>query len=307
MESASSSKRQQNQAYQGILVAVLAFATVGLTFGGSVPPCTPSTCTGPVEVSFPYANCSGEPTFYQINVQFGVCSDGYINEMGEHGLSQYEVVSDRVTCDRTASNASYEMTFSKWGACQVNIRRAIKGRAHFNQVAAMAESFLVLANVNDSYVSPQDFDNQPLPAYVNDFERCYSPDNCTDDGQAAIVYQTSYDQYGTCVDAYRSDYTPRSMIGECLNFYNYTYYKAGCFDQKGYFSAYFTDAACTKPSSITAVRHTCTGSYTELHCNAPITPIPFTNPEPSAPSSASSFQVSALLVLATLILGITSL
>ena len=288
-------------------MAVLAFATFGLALGGAALPCTPSTCTGPVYATFSYSNCSGTPIFYQVNSQFGVCDDGYINEIDQHGLTSYQFLSDSVTCDRTASNASYSFEFMRWGACQPSIKRSIQGRSYVAEVAAMYQSFIYLANVNASYVSPQDFDNQPLPAYVNDFAECYSVDNCTEDGQAAIVYETLYDQYGTCVDAYRSYYTPQSSIGVCLNFYNQTYYKSGCFDGKGFFSAFFADAACTKPTQVSGVRYSCTGSSKELHCNAPITPIPFSDPETPAPSSASSAQVSAIVVLISLIVGFINL
>jgi hypothetical protein len=105
---------QQNKALGGLLVAVLAFAKFGLALGGSNT-CTPSTCTGPVYVSFTTENCSGEPTFYQVDRIFGVCNSGTIFQIEEHGLSQYTVHSDLVTCNYTAANATYDLYFDVWG------------------------------------------------------------------------------------------------------------------------------------------------------------------------------------------------
>jgi hypothetical protein len=285
----------------GLLLLVLAFGTFESVFGGGST-CTPATCVGPVVLSFSNSNCTGDIVYQEVNVDYFVCSEGrYYNTKDENGISFFSFYSAG-TCDREAANASFSMTFNKWGACQFN--NPAKRGQFAAQFSASSQSYLYLLNVNDSYASPQDFDNQPLPAWSEDETPCYSPDNCTlANGQTALAWNTYYPSIGTCEDPTTSYMNSKVKFNECMNLYNFSYVKAGCFDEKGSYTAFYKDAACTKLSEVYAYRSSCLGYYYNNHCNGPITPIPTRDgpgSEPS-PSNASLFQLSSILVVIALV------
>jgi hypothetical protein len=280
-----------------LLVVVLAFATFGNTAAENF--CTPETCIGPVRVEFTSNDCSGAPVFYEASVQYGVCDGSSYNEESEEGVAYYYFYSQN--CDRTAANASFAVSFYKWGACLPNIAQARSTNGQRAEISAMSGTYMYLAGVNDSYVSPQTFDNQPIQAYSGSMTACYGVDNCTlPNGEAALNYITSYDS-SPCEDPYYSQMNTQEL-GVCTNYYNLTYTKSGCFDPKGAFTAYYSDAACTRPVHVSAYRTSCTGNYQEQHCNAPVTRLPIGPEAPSdAPTgSAQSFQLSALAILVAL-------
>lgn len=276
-----------------VLVVVLALTASAIEMGSPVS-CTPATCEGMVRLDFSGADCTGEITYYQLNEEFDVC-DGYqLTEKNDFGVSFYGFIN--LNCDRTSSNASYELNFFKWGVCQPNI---MKRGSNKDSASVLQASYLYLASVNDSYTVPA-FDNQPIPAFNPIGAQCYSPDNCTlSNGQPATCWTTFYPSAGTCENPEYSDLAAEQRYDLCLNYFNNSYIKFGCFDQQGSFYAYYSDATCTQVLQVIAFRSDCSASPSQTHCNAPLTPLPITAPTPEspAPSAASSFHLSALLVL----------
>jgi hypothetical protein len=219
-------------------------------------------------------------------------------EKNEHGFAMYSF--DDFSCDLSASNASYDLEFYRWGACVP--RFSISARKNGMQFAAVSNSYMFLENVNAT-VTPHNFDNQPIQAFQENFQTCFSPDNCTlENGQTALSWTTYYPSAATCENPDYSYMDLSVNFGVCTNYYNQTYAKIGCFESKGTYKAYYKDSACTDVISVNGRRSSCATTRQDLHCNAPITPLPFGTPEP-APSAASSSQISSLLMLAaTLIL-----
>jgi hypothetical protein len=278
-----------------LFAAVVAVACVGTAIAGSSV-CTPATCVGIVRAYFPYSNCSGTPAFEEINEALDVCSDGSIAKLEAEGLMRLNVRTDNAGCDVTGPNATYDFSYNHFGSCIPNIQKRSVGRLFVGEVSAMSQGYMYLANVNQSYESPQDFDNQPLPPFRDFFATCYSPNNCTlDNGQPAPSWRT-YFEHG-CDNPAQSLFNPYGS-DVCLNYDNLTYVKQGCFEAKGAYTAYFHDSACTKPILVYGTRASCSEPILEsVTCNPPITPLPLTNPAPSAPtSSASFFQLSWLFV-----------
>jgi hypothetical protein len=297
---------KQNIASGSLLVVGLVLATFCLAVGEAVV-CTPATCNGPVRLEFSESDCSGEPTFVELGLEFGVCDDGDIYEMDEDGLYHFNYDGTQ-PCNRTAAGASYEIDFRRWGACwhegSVPVRRS-----QFSSSTTMGTSVLYLASVNDSYVSPQTFDNQPLPAYQKLNTDCFSIDNCTlSNDQPSQDWNTGY-LSANCQTPMYTITNPKEELGVCYNFYNQTYFRSGCFDEKGSYAGYFSDALCTNPIRVIAYRYSCTGSRIENHCTAPITPLPVTStqqptqaPSPGAPTTPdSSASISGLSPLLTTI------
>lgn len=288
-------------------MVVLAFATVGTVYAAT---CTPATCVGPVFVTFSTPDCTGTPNFDSMNVEFDVCEDGELFETLSDGFTYYEFNNPTGVCDRDAANATFYAEFYKFGACTayIPLRDSTSKSGKRGLAAAMYTSYMYLASVNDTIV-PENFDNQPLPAFLEGNTQCESADNCTlDNGQPATAWMTQYDSYYTCETPVGSNMNPYQHYGECMNYYNFSYVKAGCFDSKGTFLAYYSDAACTKVTQIYGTRLACSGYNREIHCNAPITPFPGTaGPQsPPTPSAASSFSPFFLLVLAALIAILTA-
>ena len=186
------------------------------------------------------------------------------------GFTAYSFRSEN--WDLSAANASYSFSFIRWGACLPNFERDISAKSQRADVSAMSTTYMSLANVNDSYISPQVFDNQPIQAYSSGSTVCSSYDNCTlPNGQPALLYET-FHPLSNCMNP---DYSVMYLqdIGVCMNWYNESYAKIGCFDSKGTYTAYYSDAACTNPVRVNGYRSSCAGSTAELHCDAPITPI----------------------------------
>jgi hypothetical protein len=294
---------RQTQTSVVLLVAVIAFVTFASVFAG-FSSCTRETCLGPVVVAFSNSDCTGEITFADVNVEFGQCDQGHISLKDDLGVSFYYVDSDQEFCSITSANASYEVQYHVWGACQPNTatRRSIVGQRQHLEFSATELSFMYLSNVNASYVSPQIFDNQPLPKFDFDFVNCYGINNCTlNNGQPALSWATRYTDVGTCQEPDYSYMNGAETIDTCTNYNNQTYFKVGCFDAHGSYSAMYQDAACTKLSGFSAARYVCSGSNYDNTCNAPLTPLPTPpRPEPSSPSGASTFHLSAILVLIAL-------
>jgi hypothetical protein len=259
-----------SQTYGRLLMVVLAISAFGSAFGGVVT-CTPATCEGPVYATFESENCTGEPTFQPIYNQLDVCDEeGFLTEIDETGIWSWDFRGSN--CDRTLATASYEVEYYAWGACKVNLYLD-KRRSKF-EFSEMRGSRVYLANVNDSYVSPQTFDNQDLPSYNLDQTLCFSTDNCsTSNEQPSQDWYTAYSATG-CAEPLRSYSNAYEQLNVCTNYRNLTYAKAGCFDAKGSYFAYFSDAACTELISVSAYRYDCSTSDLDNHCTASITSIP---------------------------------
>jgi hypothetical protein len=291
---------KQTQVLGSLLVVVLACAVFGCAVGISQP-CTPATCEGPVIAYFDEEDCTGDITFFEMDIEFGVCHQSRLYEKNEVGLYTYSFYGS--ICDSSSSNASYQLQFERWGACQPNLvaRRGL-GLGRQEQVQMAAAAIMVLASVNDSFVAPQTFDNQPLQAFEDGYTTCYSPDNCTlPDGQAAVAWETGYPTVNVCDEPQASYVNTKLNIGVCQNYYNKTYSKSGCFESKGSFYAFYRDSACTDPFYARAYRYSCLTSATEVHCNAPFTPIPSLEPASPPSNNASSTQFSTLLLMIALI------
>lgn len=277
-------------------MVALTFATFGSVLGGASS-CTPATCNGPVYLEFPNSDCTGSPTYHELNVQFGVCDEGAVYENTGKGYLAY--YHSQALCDPTASNATFEIEYFTWGACMPRLQISTRhGRSEFS---AMATSFAFLVSVNDT-VTPGRFDNQNLPAYSDNTETCESVDNCTlsSNDQPALAWTTYYDSYGTCENPGYSYMFRQQNFGVCMNFFNQTYVKTGCFNSKGSYITHYDDAACTNVIATFGIRNTCHSGHYDQHCNAPLTPIPGfeTTPEPS--SDSSSLHLSAILGLVSL-------
>lgn len=168
---------------------------------------------------------------------------------------------------------------------------------------------MFLANVNDSFISPQNFGNEPLPAfpYPSTWSDCESIDNCTlPDGEPAQAWTTYYNVPNTCGNPFVSQFLDHQTLGVCLNLRNQTYFKSGCFSSGGSWDALYSDPTCTQVTHLTASQYTCFDGDFQTHCTATPTPIPIpvTSPsEPSAPSpsNALSLQISSVVVLAALL------
>jgi hypothetical protein len=282
---------------------------VGLVFAGASI-CTPSTCPpGPVSVDFPNSDCTGEPVYQAVTQVSGVCNDGYQMSADEEGIAFLQFYDGNTQCDRERTNTSYYIDIYKFGRCVYNdLRRGEKSGLNLGprmERSSMSASFMYLANVNDT-TTPSNFDNQWLQAYQNNGEGCYSFGNCTkSDGSTPLVYDDYYSNPG-CVNPQDSSYNSHEALDVCLNYYNVSYVKMGCFDDHGSYFAHFSDAECKIPDAIYAHRSVCETSQVTIHCNAPITQFPGTSAGPQAPtSSASSIQSSILMLAVVLIAMIT--
>jgi hypothetical protein len=206
-----------------------------------------------------------------MNIQMDVCDEeGFLTEIDETGIWSWDFSGGN--CDRTAANASYEVEYNVWGACKVNVYQD-KRRSKF-EFSATTSSRLYLANVNDSYVSPQTFDNQDIPIYTYDWSTCPAPDGClTDEEQPSQDWLTRYSASG-CETPEHSYSNVFEQPNVCSNYRNTSYIMTGCFDPKGSYFATFSDAACTQLVSVTAYRDDCSASNFVNHCTATITSIP---------------------------------
>jgi hypothetical protein len=199
---------------------------------------------------------------------------------------------------------------AKWGACLP----LGEGPARPD---VSASSYMYLPNVNASYQSPQDFDNQPLGAYQDFESNCASVNSCTlAAGQPSQNWRTTYPM-GGCQGQATSKFNPYEAIGECMNYYNVSYIKTGCLDSHTPFSALYSDAACTQMIYSTGRRAVFAPlAIVTLTCQAEPSPwptfggplSPFSPASPGSPeSTSSSLKWSTLLLFASSIAFLTML
>jgi hypothetical protein len=273
---------RQYQSFRDLLMVALAlacFASFSLSYAA---PCTPATCSGPVIASFSSRNCSGEAVFEEVGNEYDTCVEGRSTRFDDKGMYFYfSSLSNPVDCDYTAANAGYNLEFVKFGACNSldSFRRS------------SGASWLMLKSVNDSFISPQDFDNQPLPAFIDEGTYdCANVDECTlPNGETSELWYNTYNNSSpdTCQVLY-STVHPSAFVNLCMNYYNMSYVKQGCFEAHGTYFGYFSDAACTQPISFSATRYVCDSYRSQVQCVAAITPLPSSDPSPPEPTSAAS-------------------
>lgn len=285
------------------LALALAVTNLGTVFARSTA-CLPSTCDGPVLARFSNSNCTGDVVYQTLEYQFGVCNGGQYNEMDESGLYIYHFTG--TLCDRTLANSSFEMTGYMWGACQSSIGQEetrgdpqLHGMVSRSELSSMSSGFMFLASVNDTYIAPQDFDDQPLPAFERTFSDCAAPNNCTlPNGLPAITWHTHYPMGNTCSDPDYSFMDINQKVGECQNYQHIAYVKSDCFSSKGYQLSYYLDSSCSHPIKFSQFQASCSTTDFESHCqlSAPVSPL-----VPSASSSISHSTLSTFLILISLL------
>jgi hypothetical protein len=291
--------------HQTCLSILLACSLVGSVLGGAGG-CTPSTCPpGPVSVEFTSSDCTGTPTFFAVDEVAGVCDDGRQMLADEEGLTFFRFDEyNGLDCNHERANSSYRIDIYTFGQCVRNDgRRGAKDSSVGR--ASLANSFMFLANVNDT-ITPYTFDNQWIQSYESSYTSCYSLGNCTTpDGSTPLGYEDYYSNVG-CVNPQYSYFFDEQAWDTCLNYYNATYVKFGCFDEHGSYFAQFNDAECKIPAVVYGSRSVCETSQRTYHCNAPITQFPRTPTAPQVPTStASSSTQSSILILAVGLLVLT--
>lgn len=280
--------------------------------------CTRETCPpGPVTLNFDNSDCSGEPTSIMGGMAqepgFDSCltdgyessiakvEDGYLKVAGFYGPNcNFELDSWDVTeyaigkClrpndSKKRSSSSFEQKYLG----------SVVGRRN-----AAATSSMILASVNDTYVSPQPQtphnDAFPKP-YPISFE-CYSHDNCSLNGVQALFWNTYYDDVN-CTTPYSSDAVINVTYGTCYqsNIFGDTYYNSECLSESVTRSTWFVGNGCETPIYRGTTRRAC-GRYsnTAQHCTA-------LSSEPTPSSSANSVSAassSPLLLLALFFLSL---
>jgi hypothetical protein len=289
--------------YQTCLSILLACSVVL----GVVGDCTPSTCPpGPVSVLFATNDCTGTPSFFPVLETAGVCDVGQQMLADEEGLTFMRFDEYNIDCDRDRANSSYRVEIYKFGQCVRNdfLRRGAK---HLRVgSASLADSFMYLANVNDT-ITPYVFDNQWIQSYEGSAVNCYSLGNCTtSEGSTPLGFEDYYSDIG-CVNPQYSYFYDEQVWDTCVNFYNVTYVKYGCFDEHGSYFAQFNDAECKIPAVIYGSRTVCETSQSTFHCNAPITQFPRSPTAPQTPTSTASSTIQSpilMLAIALLVLAI---
>jgi hypothetical protein len=254
---------------------------------------------------FQYPNCSGEVTYRPMNRNWGVCYQGDITNITDYGMFDWSFASE--DCDLSVSGVSYNFQFNKWGACQtgMNTRRStLNGKLiQRGEFSAMYTSYMYLANINDSYVSPQTFDNQPIQAFSENNAYCPSTDNCTlANGQPAQMWTTYFNEY-QCQGGNYSYFNLDAAPGTCTNYYNSSYAKIGCYNEHTTVAIFYSDASCTQPFFVFGSSTQCSLTSTSTtHCTATPMTLPDFVPSssPQTPESdAPILSYSSLLVAVT--------
>ena len=286
-----------------VLLGLVAVGMFGVGLAGS-DECGPTTCPpGPVYARFPTEDCSGVPIFRPVYGQWGVCQDGELREISDIGISDYSF--DTPNSDLNAANASYSLVMVRFSTCipyrafRDNAKSFATNRRF--EYDAMGSSYIYLPNVNHSYVSPQPFEYAPREEPYDDYQQCYSGDNCTTaDGNPAQRWNSFYSN-PECAGPVISYTNPYDRLGECLNYFNRSYQKVGCVDEHTTFFADYVDPDCSKPSRVYVSRRVCSQYDEETnHCKAPPTQVP--DISWSTPASlASSLSIPVLWVLVAIV------
>jgi hypothetical protein len=297
--------------FKATLVTLLALSLSAQVYAQT--PCTPQTCApGPVYAYFPSDDCSDEPTFYQISV-YPECTNQQITTIHNDKITQHYY--DSMACDE--SYGFWEET-SYFGKCAyVNHKKRENSHARQHERRGHSESEqswsdlarqtrMVLANVNDSYASPQQtfqFDETVL-MQEGDWSVCSSPNNCTlPDGSPALYYENYY--HGeNCTDLRYSEMQTKFQPGNCYNSYNSSYILYNCISANMFQKTLFNAPCRGSPFYTEIVKAACgPASYYSGFCSGafePVidSPVPTDNgnePSGTAASLTASAGVAVLL------------
>ena len=164
---------------------------------------------------------------------------------------------------------------------------------------------MYLSNVNASFEAPQDVipadTSFPLLSQVYQ-EPCYSPGNCTVDGEDPLYYYVYYTN-DTCTEARTSNMFVNGTLGECYRdseASNPPYTKYTCLDPHTLVIDSLING-CQRPLQALIYSFSCgPGVPQSMNCNAPPTPV---NPVSAAPSNLliSTLSIALLLSLISLL------
>ena len=278
----------------GFLLYGVALVLLGGVFG-SARSCTPETCPpGPVQVFFENLNCTGSAVEYvPLASTPDVCQEGSMVVITEDALVYYSFPD--VTCDTNSANASYSTQAYVFGMCRPFINPAKRD----GETSTVTRAYIYLRNVNETFEESQPvFDNQDLPAFgaVDQLYPCNGPDDCSLSGGGSPQYwRTAYNDYN-CNQISSSEYGIMNFE-TCYNYYNQSYARYHCMDEKTVSIAYYLDAECQHPFYVGTERRSCSfESTTSIHCLAQPPVAPSTPPADSpsnSPSDSPSSNPSA--------------
>jgi hypothetical protein len=257
-------------------------------------------------------DCSGEPLFESTTTQLGYDScfsdgsaswfltlqDNKLVQMSFLGpdcdpsypFSQHEYLIGQCMVFNSPERADHSL-LSQAGVGLFSLRN------DFARSGAMATSFLILANVNDSYVSPQPptVPNPDYPVPVPVMYECDSADNCTYDGTPATVWTTDFEEVN-CTNPISSTATGNYTFGTCYRtpqeLYGATYFEYSCGSEHSLVAKFFYGNGC-EHHFLTQIQNLGCGPSVRraLFCTAP------PPSDPTVPSPATSLGLSVTLVL----------
>lgn len=273
---------------------------VAVVHAAPINPCTPSTCPpGPVYAYFTTTDCSGAATFQTYGAsEMGTCQESnggsIIYAETAEFVTYFEV--NNPSCDMTFANASYFMEQFYYGKCRYRNNLGRDGQA-------ATSSWMMLANVNATYTSPQPAPNviMTYPNVYTDIitQPCDSPSNCTREGVPAIFSSTSHTSECAATSSYGT--YNASYDGTCYRVSDLYYTSSNCIDDHAYVAREYTGDGCQNLVYVEYNRRVCvpnTGNTESYNCTAtPIAFPPFPAPAapvmPSAPSTPSATPTSA--------------
>lgn len=224
-----------------IVVVLVAMSNLGL---GS--PCTRTTCPpGPVMAIFKFPNCTGEPSFIPIEPprgKWGLCFKvpGITFSFLDYYTSEYLDNSGYLSDDCGLSGS---------GATKVG------ERFYFGNCFASA-GMMYLANVNQSFVSPQppEKNPRPQPPFLPIEKPCSNKASCSGLGDTF----TQHFSDATCSDK-QSDWTVETNVKlhTCYQKDKFSYVSRRCMGPHTFEQVEFLDSDCTRPFSSVIVGYEC--------------------------------------------------
>lgn len=254
------------------LVAALVLAVLVNLVTGT---CTSTTCPpGPVLASFEYQNCTGIVSYRPIdeteNYWF-VCRNLSNTRLGSQLATYNENFVEITTyygADDCPSILDWEHTSG---------RRAYTGVCR--KLGSRSE--MLLANVNQSYVSPQQPDESPndIPNYQDGEVECSNQNSCS----AVSGYFMRFFESETCTSE-RSHYVvkPNVTLSTCYSDDD-KYTSLRCFGQHGFEQVMYVDPNCTRPYTSDFYIFKCGvgGSVATVYCEVDPPSAPVSMPVPS--------------------------
>lgn len=276
------------------MLTMTALAVFALSISSvSADPCTPATCEpGPVLIFFDNANCTGETRIYSTSIEFNVCTTSGTSSRitlnrGTHTEELTYYGSQDCGGNRTDAVVSVGK-FRYFGACTLNdITR---------KESAASDAFILLANVNDSYISPQTFvvdtsvPETPSPSSV----ACTSAADCKSKG--SLYYQHFSNE--TCQETGSEFQVDVDLIPYKCYRDRTSYVRLECLGPHTSGHTYFLDSMCTRPRFSRYNGDKCgeASSLTTTHCTSQLV-MP---PNPTSSASISQSVVFFTIVVAVL-------